>query len=93
MSTLIFRVTDTQNIILRKCLCDCEVKIRMASTSKEGKMGPAALTVGSVLCGTILNHVSFIGHYRGQLIQQPMKMTQFRMVRHRTDPTVRAMAP
>ena len=42
---------------------------------RRAHLGSVALTVGSVLCGTILNCVSFIGHYRGQPIQQPIKMT------------------
>ena len=29
-------------------------------------------SVGSVLCGTILNYVISIGHHRGQPIQRPM---------------------
>ena len=36
--------------------------------------GAVALTVGSVLRGTILNDVICIGHYRGQRIQQPIEM-------------------
>ena len=40
-----------------------------------GKQGAVALTIGSVLRGTILNYVIFIGRYRGQQIQQPIKMT------------------
>ena len=42
--------------------------------------GAVAITVGSVLRGTILNYVICIGHYRGQRIQQPIKMTLFRIV-------------
>ena len=38
-------------------------------------LGAVALTVGAVLHGTILNYIIFIGHYRGQPIQQPIKMT------------------
>ena len=37
--------------------------------------GAVVLTGGSVLRGTILNYVIFIGHYRGQPIQQAIKMT------------------
>ena len=33
-----------------------------------------ALTVGSVLRGTILNYAIIIGHYRGPTIQQPINM-------------------
>ena len=39
------------------------------------ELGAAALTIGSVLRGTILNYVIFNGHYRGQPIQQPIQMT------------------
>ena len=35
----------------------------------RGKPGDVELTLGS-----ILNHLVFIGHYRGQPIQQPIKM-------------------
>ena len=38
-------------------------------------LGAVALTVGLLLRRTILNYVIFIGHYRGQPIQQPIKMT------------------
>ena len=37
-------------------------------------------------------NVIFVGRYRGQPIQQPIKMTQFRIVPRRTDPTVSAAA-
>ena len=37
-------------------------------------------------------NVIFVGRYRRQLIQQPIKMTQFRIVPRRTDPTVSAAA-
>ena len=37
--------------------------------------GAAALTVGSVLRGTILNYVISIGHYHGAPIRQPIEMT------------------
>ena len=51
-------------------------------------IGAIALTVGSVLCGgTILKYVVFIGHYRGQMIQQRMKMTYYGIVPCRTAPS------
>ena len=38
------------------------------------------LTVGSVIRGTILNYIIFIGHYRGQPIQQAIKMSHERPI-------------
>ena len=66
-------------------------RLRVRSHSSANQ-GATALTVGSVLRGTIQNYVIFIGHYRGQPIQQPMKVTSFRIVPRRTDPTVSATA-
>ena len=39
------------------------------------KQSDVALTVGSILRGTILNDVILIGHCLDQPIQQPIKMT------------------
>ena len=50
------------------------------------------LAVGSILRGTMLNYVIVIGHYRGQPIQQPIKMTSLRIVPRATDPAVSATA-
>ena len=35
--------------------------------------------LGSVLHGTILNYLIYIGHYRGQLIRQPIKWHNLRL--------------
>ena len=47
------------------------VKVRYGPRCVGGAVAPGAgaLAVGSVLRGTILNYVIFIGHYRGQLIK------------------------
>ena len=58
------------------------LRVRSHSSANQGAI---ALTVGSVLRGTIQNYVIFIGHYRSQPIQ-------FRIVPRRTDPTVSATA-
>ena len=47
------------------------VKVRYGPRCVGGAIAPGAgaLTVGSVLRGTILNYLIFVGHYRGQLIK------------------------
>ena len=66
--------------------------INMILKVRTRLLGAVALTVRSVLRGTILNYAIFIGHYRGQPIQEPIKTTSFRIVPRGTDPTVSAMA-
>ena len=45
----------------------------MYNTVVDFLLGAVALAVGLILLGTMLNYIIFIGHYRGQPIQQPIK--------------------
>ena len=62
-----------------------------------GAAGGCCTNHTTVLRGTIPNYIIFIGHYdffdRGQSLQQPIKMTSYRIVPRTTDPTVSATAP
>ena len=54
-----------RNIRSRLCIVNLYCKL----------LGAVALVVGSIVPGTNLNYVIFIGHFLGKLIQHPIKMT------------------
>ena len=79
------------------CLCrgagESSARQKHWSPTAHRLQGAAALTVGSVLRGTIINYVIFSGCWIGWPRQCPIKMTWFMIVPRMTDPIVSATAP